>query len=122
MKKKEKTYHLTWINVAGLASYSQNNKKSAVSFTVMLSGLTVTTGGSRVLFLFLNVYWKIMKPFNYKYLHITSSTIESCIGLSRSSRITILSASQRIVAPFSKRVAVNIRWPVVMNVPSFCKS
>lgn len=54
------------------------------------------------------------------YLHITSSSNVSCNGLSRSSRMTTLSASHLSDTPFSKRVAVKIIWLTVSNVPSLC--
>lgn len=39
-------YQVTLVKDAGFASYSQNNKISAVSLTVIFSGLTETIGGS----------------------------------------------------------------------------
>lgn len=44
----QNTYHRTVFNEAGLASYSQNKRNSPVSFTVIFSGLTDTTGGSEI--------------------------------------------------------------------------
>lgn len=65
---------------------------------------------------------KMLRKININ-LHITSNNSESCNGLSESSLITILSASQPNVTPFSKRDAVNVNWLTVVNVWStkFCK-
>lgn len=59
----------------------------------------------------------------FGFLHMTSNRCVSCNGFSKSSRITMLSASQRISTPFSKRVAVKIIWLTVSKVSSpfwFC--
>lgn len=60
-----------------------------------------------------------LKAYN---VHITCISTELCNGFSCSCCITILSASQRNVTPFSKRDAVNVNWLYIVNVKSLASS
>lgn len=100
---------------------NQNCAEFRTTTATFCPELAITTTSPHLSSNGINSTFRSLEEFAGKYSHMTSRTSVSCRGRSPSSRITMLSASQRIDAPFSNRVAVKIIWLMVSNVPSFCK-